>query len=208
MARSRLDVVASTFKSGAEALHDKFLAISADSACAGCQSAGFGEAILAAWLQTEWGNFIHELIIASALGTRRTKGAAVKAVAGVRSLSDARKIVRTAADCAAKKRRLTYPVWHSPAFAVEVGTLIRLDNLWHLEVTLGSAIAPQQITDFRNYLVHPGSGTRTRYERLQAKLGMHDMEPQDLLHQMQAPNLTVFTLWVRELQGVADAATR
>ncbi len=73
MVRSRLDVVASTFKLGAEDLHDRFLAISADSACTGCQSAGFGEAILVPWLQTKWIEFTRGLITASAVGTRRTK---------------------------------------------------------------------------------------------------------------------------------------
>ena len=74
MVRSRLDVVASNFKSEVEVLHEKFLAISADSACTGCQSAGFGEAILATWLQTKWSECTEDLIVASALGTRRTRG--------------------------------------------------------------------------------------------------------------------------------------
>ncbi len=208
MARSRLDVVASTFKSGAEDLHDRFLAIAADSACTGCQSAGFGEAILVPWLQTKWSEFTRGLITASAVGTRRTTGTPVRAAAGVRSLSDAERIVRAAAASTAQKRGNPYPVWHSSSFAVEVGALIGLGNLRQLEVTLGSAIVPRQITDFRNYLVHPSNGTRQKYEELQAKLGMLRMEPEDLLHQLQAPSLTVFTWWVRELQRVADAATR
>lgn len=208
MVRSRLDVVAATFKSGTESLHDKFLEILADSACTGCQSAGFGEAILVPWLQTKWGEFTRGLITASAVGTRRTTGTPVRAAAGVRSLSHAEMIVRATAASTAQKRGIPYPVWHSPSFAVEVGTLIGLDNLPQLEVTLGSAIVPIQVTDFRNYLVHPSNRTRQKYEELRAKLGMLRAEPEDLLHQLQAPNLTVFTSWVRELQRIADAATQ
>lgn len=208
MVRSRLDVVASTFQSGAEGLHDRFLAISTDSACTGCQSAGFGEAILVPWLQTKWAEFTRALITASAVGTRRTRGTPVRPIARVRSFSDAERIVRAAAVATAQKRGNPYPVWHSPSFAVEVGTLIGLGNLRQIELTLGSATVPIQITDFRNYLVHPSNRTRQKYEELQATLGMLRMEPEDLLHQLQAPNLTVFTSWVRELQRIADAATR
>ena len=208
MVRSRLDVTASDFKSGAESLHDRFLAISADVGCAGCQSAGFGEAILVPWLQTKWSEFTRDLIVASALGTRRTRRTSVKPVSGVRSRYDAERIVKAAATRTAQKRGTPYPVWHSPSFAVEVGSLIGLNNLPRIEVTLGSTIVPRQITDFRNYLVHPSNRTRQRYEELQAKLGMLRAEPEDLLHQLQSPNLTVFTSWVRELQRIADAATR
>ena len=208
MVRSRLDVVASNFKSEAEALHEKFLAISADSACTGCQSAGFGEAILATWLQTKWSEFTNDLIVASALGTRRTRGTSFKSVAGVKSQSDAEQIVKIAAASTAKKLGNPYPVWHSPPFAIIVGTSMGLHNLPQLEVSLGAALVPQQITEFRNYLVHPTKRTRQKYEALRAKLGMNRMEPEDLLHQLHAPNLTVFTSWVRELQRIADAATR
>ena len=208
MARSWLDVAASTFKSGAEALHENFLAISADSACAGCQSAGFGEAILATWLQTAWSDFTRDLIIASALGTRRRRGTPVRAIAGVRSRGEAASMVRSTAACTARKHGTTRPVWHSPSFAIEVGAHLGLRNLPKLEVALGATLVPGQITDFRNYLVHPGDRTRQKYEELQTKLGMHRMEPQHLLHQFQGPGLTVFTSWVRELQRIADDSTR
>ena len=74
MAPSRLDVVASAFQTASEGLHDKFLAMTSDVACTGCQHAGFGEAILTAWLQTKWIDFTRDLVVASALGTRRTLG--------------------------------------------------------------------------------------------------------------------------------------
>ena len=208
MARSWLDVSASTFKSGVEALHDKFLAIVADSACTGCESAGFGEAILAAQLQTAWSNFTRDLIIASALGTKRRRGTIVRAIAGVRSRAEAESMVRSTAACTAMKFGTPYPVWHSPSFAIDVGTRLGLRNLSRLEDALGATLVPGQIADFRNYLVHPGDKTRQKYEKLQAKLGMHRMEPQHLLHQLHKPGLTVFTSWVRELQGIADDSTR
>ena len=208
MARSWLDASASTFKSSAEALHDKFLAILADSACTGCESAGFGEAILAAQLQTAWSSFTHDLIVASALGTRRRRGTNVRGIAGVRSRAEAESMVRSTAACTAIKRGTPYAVWHSPSFAIDVGTHLGLKNLSRLEDALGATLVPVQITDFRNYLVHPGDKTRQKYEKLQAKLGMHRMEPQHLLHQLQGPGLTVFTSWVRELQRIADDSTQ
>ena len=207
MARSWLDAAGSNFKSGAEALHRKFLGILADSTCTNCQSAGFGEAILAAWLQTAWGDFTKNLIVASAIGTRRTRGTPVKGVAGVKSRSQAEQMVRAAAAYAAKKHGTNRPFWHYPAFAIEVGDCLELKNLWRLELALGSTVVPGQITSFRNYLIHPDENTRHKYEKLQATLGMHSIGPEHLLHQFLQPGLIVFTSWVRELQRIADDST-
>ena len=208
MAGSWLDAASSAFKSGAESLHERFLAISTDSACTGCQSAGFGEAILAAWLQTAWSDFTRDLIVASASGTRRRRGTPVKAIAGARSRAEAEKKVRSAAACTARTFGTPYPVWHAPSFVIDVGTRLGLKNLPKLEVVLGPTLVPGQITDFRNYLVHPSERTRQKYEALQAKLGMYRIEPKDLLHQFQGRGLPVFTSWVRELQRIADDSTR
>ena len=208
MAPSRLDLVASTFQSASEALHDKFLAMASDTSCVGCQYAGFGEAILTAWLQAKWADFTRSLVIASALGTRRTGGNSVKAIAGVKSRSDAQTIIKEAAAHTVKKHRVNTPVWHAPWFVLEVSNFIGLGNIAQLEAALGPTVTPQQVTDFRNYLVHPGTKTRYRYEELQAKLGMLRMEPEHLLHQQRRPGLPVFTSWVRELQRIAYDATR
>ncbi len=208
MVRSRLDVAASTFKLGAEGLHSKFLKIVSDTACTGCQSAGFGEAILAAWLQNEWINFTRNLIVASALGTRRTRGTPVRPIAGVTSLDDAEKRVRAAAASEAKQRGSDHPIWHMPAFTINVGALLGLNNQLEIEAALGATLVPGQITAFRNYLVHPGTGTRQKYDDLQVKLGMHRLDPEHLLHQHQRPGLHIFTSWVRELQQIADASTQ
>ena len=207
MPPSRLDVVAFNFHSASETLHEKFMAMTSDAACTGCRHAGFGEAILTAWLQTRWTEFARNLVIASALGTRRTRGESVPPVPGVRSRADAERIVK-AATRRVVKRRGGSPVWHAPWFVVEVSTLIGLRNLPKLEATLGPTPIPEQITDFRNYLVHPGTRTRHKYEALQARLGMLRVKPQDLLHQQQSPGLPVFTSWVRELQRVAYDSTR
>lgn len=203
-----LDVAASTFELGAETLHNKFLSILSDSACAGCRSAGFGEAILVARLQDAWSNFTRTLVVSSASGAQRRNGTPIKAIEGVNSPSDAERLVRAASACAAKKQGSQYPIWHSTSFVIEVGDLLELNNLSQLENTLGPSTVPRQITDFRNYFVHPGIGTRQKYEDLQAKLGMLNIEPEDLLHQLQAPGLHIFTSWVRELQQVADASTQ
>ena len=208
MTRNRLDAVAHTFRLGAEALHDKFLKIMKDSACAGCRSSGYGEAILATWLQGSWVRFNRELMVASAQGTRRRRGLPVKAISGVRSQADAEKAVRDAASRAATSRGAKYPIWHDPSFSITVGTILNLNNLSRIEIVLGATFVPRQITAFRNYLIHPGSETRQKYEKLQSQLGMLDAEPEELLHQFQQPGLTVFTSWVRELQKVADDSTK
>ena len=208
MPPSRLDVVASTFKTHSEALHDKFLAMRADIACSGCKSSGFGEAILVAWLQTKWTEFTRSLVIASALGTRRTTGSSVQAVAGIKSLADANRLVKDASACVSERRGVGTPIWHVPGFVIEVSDLMGLRNLSRIEAALSPTNIPGQITDFRNYLVHPGNRTRSKYETLQAKLGMNRMEPEDLPHQQQNPGLPIFTWWVSELQSVAYDSTR
>ena len=208
MPRSRLDTVASNFTACSEAIHDKFLTIRADSACTGCESAGLGEAILTAWLQTSWGEFNRALLIASALGTRRTSGTPIKPAPRVRSENDAEKLVNEGVTQAVKTRGLSWPVWHAPWFVIEVGSIIHLDNRANLQSVLGPTLVPQQITWFRNYLVHPGKSTRPKYEELQAKLGMLRREPEELLHQSVKPGLTVFTSWVRDLQQLAHDSTR
>ena len=132
----------------------------------------------------------------------------MKPVTGVKTRADAERFVKAATKCVIKNRRLPLPVWHSPSFVVEVGTLIKLRNLRNIEAVLGPTLVPEQITDFRNYLVHPGKRTRYKYESLQAKLGMLRIEPEQLLHQQQRPGVPVFTSWVRELQRIANDSTR
>ena len=183
MALNRFDRVRLGFHNEAETLHNKFLSIRSDANCFGCRSAGFGEAVLAAELQTRWTEFMRSLVIASTLGTRRTRGTSVRAIAGVRSEVDAETIVKKATSCALKRHRLYSPIWHAPWFVIEVSAIIGLWNLPKLTISLGSTLTPEQITDFRNYLVHPGHRTRYKYNALQAKLGVYNIEPQDLLHQ-------------------------
>ena len=208
MAQNRLKEVASVFQSSSESLHDKFLAMLSDTACKGCQSAGFGHAILAAWLQTRWSEFTRDLVVASVLATSRTGEDLGKAGSGVASEDFAERIVKVATSCVVKRRGLILPVWHAPWFVIEVSAHMGLTNLQELEATLGPTVIPDQISSFRNYLVHPGTGTHHKYERLQAKLGMLGIEPEDLLRQQQKPGLPVFTAWVRQLQSIAYDSTR
>ena len=208
MAIGRLEAVAYTFQSASEALHEKFLTMTSDAACVGCRHAGFGEAILIAWLQMRWTDFTRSLVIASAQGTRRTRGTSVSAVPGVKSRADAERIVKTAVTSTVKKHGTTWPVWHAPWFVIQVGNLVALNNLSQLQSALGPTQTPGHMSAFRNYLVHPGTKSRHKYEQLQAKLGMLRMEPEYLLHQHQRPGLTVFTSWVRDLQRIANDATR
>ena len=207
MALNRLDVVASTFQSASEELHDRFLEMTSNAACTGCQHAGFGEAILAAWLQTKWSEFTHDLVVASAIATGPTEGNSVQPLAGVKSQADAKREVRRATTLVVKKHGFSSPVWHAPRFVIEISGLMGLKNQPKIEAALGPTAIPEQISRFRNYLVHPSHDTRSKYQVLQAKLGMLRMEPEQLLHQQQSPGLPVFTSWVRELQRVAHDAT-
>ena len=132
----------------------------------------------------------------------------MQAIAGVKSQYDAERAVKAATNRAVKNLGINSPVWHAPWFVLEVSNFMGLRNLPRLEAALGPTLAPEQVADYRNYLVHPGNRTRHKYEALQAKLGMLRIEPQHLLHQQVDPGLTVFTAWVRELQRVANASTR
>ena len=208
MALSRLEAVAARFVSDSEALLCKFLEIIADANCTECQSAGYGEAILTPWLQTYWGNFNRELVVASALGTRRKTGSQFRPVSGVKSQADAERNVSKATRSAVETSGTVSAVWHAPWFAILVGSLIGLRNLAVIEASLGPTLVPRMITDFRNYLVHPADNTRQKYEALQAKLGMLNVKPENLLHQQLSPGLPVFASWVKELQGIAHDATR
>ena len=201
-------MVATTFESDSEVLLQKFLSMTSDTSCAGCSSAGWGEAILSAWLQTKWGAFTRELVIASAQGTRPKQGNAVLPAPSVKSRADAEKIVTAASRCTFKSRGWSYPVWHSTDFVIEVGTRVKLRNLGTLEVNLGSSVVPKQVTDFRNYLVHPTEYTRSRFEEMREKLGLLRAEPEELLRQQLQPFNTVFSYWVNDLRRVANASTQ
>ena len=205
---SPLDIASRTFHATAEALHTKFLVAISDPACVKCTTAGFSGAIFTAWLQEEWSTFLRSLVIASALGTRRKTGAPVRAIRGVRSLPSAEKIVNGAAIRVAKNRGLQQPVWHAPEFVIGVGDYVRLANLPTIAATLSPTRVPQQLTVFRNYLVHPSDKNRVRYQKLQAEFGLVDVEPQDFVYRYRSRGIPVFTSWVRELQSIAHASTR
>lgn len=208
MSLSRLDAVAVEFQTATETLHHKFLEIMPAAAGDQCPGAGLGEATLIAWLQTRWGNFTRNLILASVLGTRRKSASSIRPTKGVKSRTDAERLVRKATSCAVERRGLRSPAWHAPSFGIAVSSILGLSNHIHIELSLGSTTVPSMVSDFRNYLVHPGDSTRGKYERLQEKLGMHSAEPEDLLHQFWEPGLPVFTWWIRELQRIAYDATR
>ena len=208
MPSSRLDIASRTFTATAEALHEKFLAATLEPACVECTVAGFSGALYTAWLQTEWGDFSRSLVVASALGTRRKTGASIKAAAGVKTQLDAEKLVKAASACAVKMRGLQQPVWHDPLFVVAVANGVGLANLSTIETALGPTRAPQQITAFRNYLVHPTERNGAKYKKLQAEFGLLNVKPQDFVYQYRARGLPIFTSWIRELQNVAYASTR
>ena len=180
----------------------------ADTACLECRSAAFGEAILTAWIQNAWGEFTRDLVVASALGGQRRDGTPLEALAGVATRADAEQRVREASKDVAKQHGLAWPVWHAPWFAVEVSSSIGLSNFQSLEAALSPTLVPRQITTVRNVLVHPGQKAVKQYEALQAKLGMLNVAPEHLLRQVSSPGIPLFTLWIRELQMVANDSTQ
>ena len=184
---------ASRFVTEAESLHDDFLAIQEDAACAGCQSAGFGEAILATRLQTAWSNFTHAFLIESALKETR-----------VTAQSEAERIINQARDRAMDARGNRTPPWHAVDFVVQVGRFASLKDIERINSVLSPTTVPKELTDFRDYLVHPGQRTRSPYERVQAKFGYLYAEPEDLLHQIVEPGTTIFTWWVKGLEDVVQ----
>ena len=209
MAPSSLVDVASGFYAASEELHDKFLAMRSDEACAECDGAAFGEAILTAWIQTAWGEFTRDLVLASALGAERRDGTTVQPLDGVTTPTDGERLVRVATKSVFQQHGLSSPVWHAPWFAVEVGSALGLSNLEELKTALAPTLVPDQIATVRNVLVHPGQKKASqRYEELQAKLGMLNIAPQYLPRQPKGPGVTLFTSWVRELQNVADDSTQ
>ncbi len=202
MTLSSLVAVASAFQSASEELHDRFLEMRSDEACSNCRSAAFGEAILTAWIQTEWQKFTRALVLASALGGQRQDGTPVQPLPDVATRADAERVLKCATRTTVKE--LGYLAWHSPEFVLKVSTTLSLSNLPSLNSALGATLVPGQITAVRNVLVHPESKTRQRYERLQEKLGMLNVPPEHLLRQQHSPGVALFTSWVRELQSVAD----
>jgi hypothetical protein len=147
-------------------------------------------------------------LVVSALGTRRKTAASVKAVPGVRTETDAEKLVKDAGALEVKTRGVLQPIWHDPLFVVAVADRVGLANLTTIEATLVATRAPKQLTVFRNYLVHPTDKTRSKYQRLQEEFGLLDVEPQDFVYRNRRRGVRVFTSWTRELQDVAYASTR
>ena len=208
MTSVRLVDVASAFQAASERLHVRFLQMRSDDECAKCPSAAFGEAILTARIQVAWAEFTRKLVVWSALGAQRRGGSWIQPLVGVTTEADAERAVRRATKEVVRHRGFASPIWHAPWFALLVGERLVLDNLNALETTLGSTLAPGQITIVRNVLVHPETKAQKKYEDLQAKLGMLGVEPELLPRQLISPSVAVFTSWIRELQSVADDSTQ
>ena len=208
MAPASLVDVASEFHAASEELHDRFLAIGADEDCENCSAAALGEAMLAARMQAAWGEFSRAMLVSSASGAHRRDGTWVPPLPSVKGATDAERLVKDAGRAFADERGLCSPVWHAPWFALQVGSNLGLGNLPALQAALGPTLVPGHITTVRNVLVHPGQSTLQKYEQLQAKLGMLNVDPEHLIRQPKSPGVALFTSWVRELQSVADASAQ
>ena len=206
MANSRLDLLADRFRIASESLLARFVSVQSDLDCSTCHSAGFEQALLAAWLQEQWSQFSRDFVIASTQGTRR-KSNPVKSLPGVRTLIDAEKTIKPAASDVATRHGLSIPIWHAPWFVIEVSMLVGLRNVSRIEATFGPTNIPAEVSDFRNYLVHPNTKTKVRYDALQAKYGLFDVEPAQFTSQEQSAGLSLFHGWIQGLQRVAHDVT-
>lgn len=146
-----------------------------------------GQALLVVRLQNSWADFCRDLINVSA--ANETHG------------------VRIAAKSVARDMGYDYPVWHNPEFVVRVATHLTLTNLDRIALHVGASISSGHVTKVRNYVVHPGSGTESRYREVAAAEGVPRADVGTLLNVRFSGGATLFERWVRNLQRTAGNTT-
>ena len=97
-----------------------------------------------------------------------------------------------------------YPVWHSPEFVVRVAKHLTLANLDRIGLYLGANLSSGHVTDVRNYIVHPGNRTRSKYREVAAAEGMPGVGVGELLNVRFSGGATLFERWVIDLQRTAS----
>ena len=207
MAATGTDLV-DAFHTSTEEVHARFLDMWTNNNCTNCPSSSLADAVLTAWIQTEWAEFSRRLLSASASGFQRPDGSRVESIPTVKDSAEATKAVNNAATQVRDKRNLCSPVWHASWFVLDVATILSIRNLRRLEETVCATPIPEQMNVLRNVLIHPGDKNQYRYETLQAKLGMLGVAPELLTRQLYTPGVPLFTYWIRELQRVADGSVQ
>ena len=146
-----------------------------------------GQALLVVRLQNSWAEFCHELINISASNDTRC--------------------VHRAATYVASDMGHSYPVWHSPEFVVRVAKHLTLTKVDLIDLYLGANLSSGRVTDVRNYIVHPGSRTESKYREVAAAEGVPDVGVGRLLNIRFSGGATLFERWVKDLQGTASSTT-
>ena len=146
-----------------------------------------GQALLVVRLQNCWADFCHWLINISSLNNTRYVDSAAKSVA-----------------C---DMGFIQPVWHSPEFVVRVAKHLTLTNVDNISLHLGANISSGCVNRVRNYIVHPGSGTESRYKVVAAAEGVPRADVSTLLNVKSPGGATLFERWVKDLQRTANNTT-
>ncbi len=200
MAMRALHELYAHFVSRTDFLVRKFEAPLASDACIPIHADGRMRMLIR--LQHLWAEFCRELVTRSALGGCQTlSGRLLGRVSGV---SDWRDIERTAW----KESNRRPPPWHQPKFTLGVANKLAVQNLAQISLGLGAVSPADDLTDIRNYIVHPNERTKLAYNRVTYKLGARGLEPDMLLTSRQIGGATLFEAWVAELQTVAFNAIR
>ncbi len=146
-----------------------------------------GQALLVVRLQNLWADFCYNLIHTSASNNARCVDRAAKSIA--------------------RDMGLIHPVWHKPEFVVRVAKHLTLTNMDRIELHLGANSSSVRVTYVRNYIVHPGSRTESKYREVAAAEGMPDADVGTLLNIRFPGGATLFERWVKDLQRTTNSAT-
>lgn len=146
-----------------------------------------GQVLLVVRLQNLWADFCHSLIDISASNNSSS--------------------VRRAARTATCDMGNSYPVWHNPEFIVRVAKHLTLANEDQINLYLSANLSSGYVTDVRNYIVHPGSRTESKYRTVAAVEGMPGVAVGKLLNTRFSGGATLFERWVKDLQRTASNAT-
>ena len=147
----------------------------------------YGQALLVVKLQNSWASFCRNLIEISASNNTVSVRKAAKSVACSMGHSN--------------------PVWHSPKFVVHVAKHLTVINVDRITLHLSANVSSGRVTGVRNYIVHPGSGTESKYREVAAAEGLPRFGVGKLLNTTFPGGATLFERWVKDLQRTARNTT-
>ena len=142
-----------------------------------------GQALQVLKLQNAWAEFCRKLVFISATGDNSR--------------------VQEAARSIATEKGFDYPVWHSSEFVVRVAKYLILPNADEIELHIGADLSAGRITSVRNYIVHPGIQSESKYVSVAAAEGRPNARVAELLSTRLPGGATLFEKWVRALQRTA-----